>query len=77
MLNRLIFKNNYVVTLMALLGTRAQIKKHDFVLNLCLMHCALAFCGLQYSKLGSCMKQTVIKHEIHKPPRFEMTSTSI
>lgn len=77
MLNGLIFKNNYVVTLMTLLGTRAQIKKHDFVLNLCLMHCALAFCGLQYFKFGSCVKQSVIKHQIRKLPHFEVTPTNI
>lgn len=47
---------------MTLLGTHAQIKKHDFVLNLCLMHWALAFCGLQYFKIGSCMKQSVTEH---------------
>lgn len=62
MLNGLIFKNNCVVTVMTLLGTHAQIKKHDFILNLCLMHRALAFCGLQYFKFASCMKQSVKKH---------------
>lgn len=47
---------------MTLLGTHAQIKKHDFILNLCLMRCALAFCDLQYFNLGSCMKENVTKH---------------
>lgn len=75
MLNGLIFKNSYVVTLMTLLGTHAQIKKHYFILNLCLMHCAVAFCGLQYFKLGSCKVLENIRYK--KTPNFEVTSTSI
>lgn len=62
MLNVVIFFLKHIVALMTLHGIYAQIKKHDCILNLCLIHCALIFFGvLQYFKLGSCMKQSAIK----------------
>lgn len=43
MLNVVIFFKKHIVALMTLHGIYAQIKKHDCILNLCLIYCALIF----------------------------------